>query len=137
MVFNALRLRTLGRFSSGDPWNGSRPTKFSIEEYVMMPQGSAQAVDSSQFAHRIGLRSEADGCQRMIPESLVELWRRGQVPPERLPVLAQAIAPRILKEDYNLILHQSPTKTIFIPLIAVFAVVVLVGVFVPMEGQHL
>ena len=40
------RLRTLGRFSSGDPWNGNRPTEFSIEEYVMMPQGSAQAADN-------------------------------------------------------------------------------------------
>ena len=137
LVFNAQRLRTLGRFTAGDPWNGNRPTEFSIEEYVMMPAGSAQALDTSQFVHRIGLRSETDGSQHMLPESLVELWRRGQVAPERIPALAQAIEPRIVKDDLNLILHQNSTKTIVLPLAAVFAVTVLVGVFVPMEGEHL
>lgn len=135
LIFNALPLRTLGRFSANDPWNANRPTNFLIEEYVMMPQGSQQAVDSSQFAHRIGLRSELDGSRQMLPESLVELWRRGQVPPERIPILAQAIAPRIVKEDYNLILHQDLTKTVVIPLIAVFVVVVAVGLFVTIDGH--
>ncbi len=135
LTFHALPLRTLGRFSANDPWNANQPTNFLIEEYVMMPQSSQQAVDSSQFAHRVGLRSELNGSQQMLPESVVELWRRGQIPAERIPILAQAIASRIVKEDYNLILHQDLTKTVVIPLIAVFVVMVAVGLFVPIEGH--
>ena len=137
LVFHAQRLRTLGQFSSPDPWNGNRPTAFTIEEYVMMPSGATQATDSSQYAHRVGLRSESDGSQRMIPESLVELWRRGQVPAERIPILAQAIEPRVLKEDFNLILHQSARNTIVLPLLGVFAVTAGVAAFVPMDGERL
>ena len=112
--FHAVRLRTLGRFTAGDPWHGQRPTEFSIEEYVMMPHGATTAVDSSQYGHRAGLRSETDGAQYMMPESLLELWRRGQIPAERLPVLTQAITPRLTQEDFNLILHQDQVKVVLV-----------------------
>ena len=134
MRFRAVRLRTLGRFSAGDPWQGQRPTEFSIEEYVMMPQGATTAVNS-QYCHRAGLRSETDGAQYMMPESLLELWRRGQIPAERLPVLTQTITPRLTQEDFNLVLHQDLVKSVLVPLAAVFAVVVGIGLFVPIEGH--
>ena len=137
ITFHARRLRTLGQFTAPDPWNANRPTAFSIEEYVMMPSGATQAVDSSQYIHRAGLRSEVDGSQRMLPESLIELWRRGQVPAEHIPGLMRAIESRLTKDDYNLILHQSPMKTVVLPLIAVFVVIVLVGLFAPVDGGPL
>jgi hypothetical protein len=123
IVFHAIRLRTLGHFAAIDPWLGNRPTEFSVEEYVMMPAGSVQAIDSVLYAHRIGIRSEIDGSERLIPESLYELWKRGQVPGARVPILAQAIAPRVLKEDLNLILDKSAAKSLLTVVIAVFVLI--------------
>jgi hypothetical protein len=123
LVLHPMRLRTLGQFAAIDPWCGNRPTEFSVEEYVMMPAGSPQALDSALYAHRIGIRSELDGSERLIPESLYELWKRGQVPGARVPVLAHAMAPRVLKEDLNLILDKSAVKSFLIVVIAVFVLI--------------
>jgi hypothetical protein len=127
--YDSMFLRTLGRFAAADPWNGNRVTEFSIEEYVMMPSGSPQAVDSGVFAHTIGLRSELDGSQRMIPESLFELWKRGQVPAERIPTLARAIAPRVLAEDLNLMLGRSNVRSMLAVLVTVFLIITGIAAF--------
>jgi hypothetical protein len=137
ITFIPRRLRTHGNFTAGDPWNGNLPTEFSIEEYVIMPESSPHAVDSVQFAHRMGLRSESDGSQRYLPESLIELWRRGLVPAERIPALAQAIEQRVIKEDYNLVLHQTPMNAVVIPVAFVFAIVAVLAAVIPFQGERL
>ena len=136
--YEAMRLRTVGRFTAARSL-ARQPllTEFSLEEYVMMPAGSQQAVDSGMFGHRIGLRSEVDGSERMIPESLYELWKRGQVPADRIPVLAQAIAPRVLAEDFNLILSQSTQRSMLIALLTTFVIVTAVAAFASVDGERM
>jgi hypothetical protein len=134
--FTARWLRTLHQFAAADPWNGNRPAQFTMEEYVMMPSGVQKAVDSDRFAHRIGIRSSVGG-EHMLPESLVALWRNGQVRLERIPALTKAIEPRLLKEDFNLILHRRSIKNDFvIPLIVVFfLILVVMGLGTRSEGH--
>lgn len=130
-------LRTLHQFTAADPWNGNRQAAFTIEEYVMTPTGVQKAVENSGFAHRISIRSKLGG-EHMLPESLVELWRTGQVQAERIPVLRKAIEPRLLKEDSNLILHNQSVKNgLVIPLIVVFFVMLVVMGFATRSEEHL
>ncbi len=51
--------------------------------------------------HRYALRADAGGPARPIPESLVKLWRSGQVGQQDLPRLLAALEPRLEKPaDY-------------------------------------
>ena len=98
-------LRTLATFTAPDPWNQDRPTTFNIEEYVMVPEGAVRVVDTGMTVHVFGLRSETDGADHVLPESLFELWRTGRIPPETLPRLLLAIQPKLKKSDYRAVLH--------------------------------
>ena len=137
IVLSPVRLRTLGQFTAGDPWNGDCPTQFSIEEYVMMPLGSQQASEDTMFKHRVGIRSESDGSQWMLPESLFELWRRGQVPAERIPVLAQAVSPRVICEDLELMLDRHIFKSFGYQWLLIIGIVAAVMLFATNKGEHL
>jgi hypothetical protein len=135
LKFTPRWLRTLHQFAAADPWNGNCPAQFTIEEYVMMPSGVQKAVENSGYAHRLSIRSNAG--EHMLPESLVHLWRGGQVPVERIPALRKAIEPRLLKDDFNLMLHRHSIKTDFvIPLIAVFFIIFVVMCFATRSEAH-
>jgi hypothetical protein len=133
--FTAKWLRTLHQFAAPDPSNGNRQTQFTIEEYVMMPTGAGKAVENSKFVHRLSVRSKAG--EHMLPESLVELWRRGRVPAERIPALRKAIEPRLIKEDFDLILHPQSLKNLVIPLIVVFLFMFVFMCFATRSEGHL
>jgi len=134
--FTARWLRTLHQFAAADPWNGNHQAQFTIEEYVMMPSGVQKAVENSGYAHRISIRSKSGG-EHMLPESLVQLWRGGQVSVERIPALTKAIEPRLLKDDFNLILHRQSVKTEFvIPLAIAFFIILIVMCFATRSEGH-
>ena len=137
IFLHARQLRTLGHFTAPDAWHGICPRQFTIEEYVMMPSRSAQVVDTSQYPHRVGLRADADGSQHMLPEALVELWQRKQVPVERLPQLAHWIGPRLRRGDFDLLLHKSLRDMLAIPMLAAFVITVLVCLFAPLRRGNL
>jgi hypothetical protein len=106
-----------------------------MEEYVMMPEGSPVAIDNDDNFHRIRLRATARGVEYPLPESLIELWRRGQVTVDRIPALALAIGPSLLELDSNLILGQSTQKTVVKPILMTFGLVFGAGLFATlMEG---
>ncbi|HEY6253758.1 MAG TPA: hypothetical protein VI685_27700 [Candidatus Angelobacter sp.] len=47
-----------------------------------------------------GIKSELDGKQRMLPESLVELWRTRRIPAEALPRLLWQMQSSLKRGDY-------------------------------------
>ena len=124
ITFRPTHLKTLASF-----------TEFSLEEYVMMPNHQP-AIDSPQFAHRIACRPLNGGPVEFLPEALVELWRQGRVPPEQIPSLTRAIAPKLGKDDFNLILHQDAKKAIWIPLGIVAIVSLGTSFFITVDGQR-
>ena len=101
-------LRTLETFRARDPWNQDRETTFEIVEYVMMPEAFKRAVDSRLFQRRFGLQSEIDGVERLLPDSLVYLWKTGMAgtgfvlstPSQSLPQLLKLLEPRLYGTDY-------------------------------------
>ena len=52
-----------------------------------------------------GIRSEIDGEERLLPESLSELWLTKRIPAESLPRLLCLMQPSLKKNDYRPILH--------------------------------
>jgi hypothetical protein len=48
-----------------------------------------------------------DLSDRFVPESLTELWRLGEIPPEHLPAVLRAIEPQLKKSDRRFYLHAS------------------------------
>lgn len=48
-----------------------------------------------------GIRSEIDGKERMLPASLVELWRTSRIPAEALPRLLLQMQSSIKESDYG------------------------------------
>ena len=135
MFTEQMPLRTVGTFSAEDPSMNRLPTEWSIEEFVMMPVGSARAIDSRRFGHVIGIRPNNDRRERLLPASLVELWRQGRVQPEKLPWLLHAMDPKINATDFPL--QENPLKSIAIVLPAVFVITAAVTAFVPMDGARL
>lgn len=98
MTFKPARVKTEGSFTAEDPWNQNRRSSFTIEAYIMAAKGPRPTARTKVFgSYLLGIRSEADGVERMLPESLVHLWRTNRVPSEALPRLLEAL-PRLLKE---------------------------------------
>jgi hypothetical protein len=96
------RLGTLARFEAVDPWHGQR-TSFSIESYALVPERitapeawPAYAVGARRLH---GIRSEADGVERMLPASLVALWQGGEATPEALPGLLHGLESELRETD--------------------------------------
>lgn len=96
------RLRTEARFQAPDPVYGNQATEFSIESYIYVPEHADERSPLWRAGNYpvFALRSEIDGGERFLPDSLSHLWRNGQAPPEALPGLLQEIAPRLRKSDY-------------------------------------
>ena len=106
------RVKTEASFTAEDPWNQNRRTAFTIEAYILVVRGTRPAPGAKPLAgnYLYGIRSELDGQEHMLPESLSELWRTNQVPPEALPRLLKAIAPKLKRWDYRPILHNKLMK---------------------------
>jgi len=72
------RVKTERSFTAEDPWNQNRPTVFTIEAYLMAAKGTMPRRRPSKrtlFPYFLGIRSEMDGVEHMLPESLAYLWR--------------------------------------------------------------
>ena len=134
-----MRLRTLARFTASDPWsrNGSRNTltDFRVEEYVMMPLGSTRALDSKWNLHTIGIQWESDARYRLLPESLVELWRHGRIPAEKLPELLHTLEPSL--QDTDCLAMESWQRSIGIPLLIILFLFPAVSLFLRVQGEQI
>lgn len=110
MSLKPARVKTEGSFTAEDPWNQNRRTSFTIEAYIMAPRGSTPKAGTKTLLGQYfyGIRSEVDGVERMLPESLAYLWRNNRVPPEALPRLFKEMEPMLRKTDFRL---QFLTKT--------------------------
>jgi hypothetical protein len=93
----------------------------------MMPGGYRNGIETAQFSHCLGLQSDLDPAGHMLPESLVELWRREKVPTASLPALCHAITPRLITEDFYLVLNQSIKDNVVLPAIAPAAILALMS----------
>lgn len=98
------RVRREDGFTASDPWNGNRRADFTIEVYKMLPPDSPRgtgAKDSWVWGlPMFGIKSEIDGRQRMLPESLVELWQTHRIPAEALPRLLWQLQSSLKPDDY-------------------------------------
>jgi hypothetical protein len=104
-----MHARTEGHFAATDPWNGGRPTHFTIEVYKRVPKiWDARVVPDRQGVgpDYLRLRSALDGREHWLPESLVELWRMGRVASEALPRQLHELQPHLRKSSYFPALHQ-------------------------------
>jgi hypothetical protein len=133
MFYDPVRLHTLARFSAPDPWSENQLTDYSIDEYVMLPLGSKRNLDSKWSLHTFGIRWERDSRYRLLPESLVELWKCQRISPEKLPWLLHAIEPRLLETDC--ITTQSWQRSVGIPLLLLLLVSPLVFLLIRVDGQ--
>lgn len=89
----------LGKFTALDPATGCTAT-FAAEEQWATYRGSKTNM-------YIVLRDQrsSSGREIMLPEAVVELWQTGQIPVERVPALAEAIALYTNEIDCQLMLH--------------------------------
>lgn len=99
-------MRSGGRFTAPDPWNRNRRTDFTIEVYKMLPPEAppVTSVKDSWFWNGLpvfGIKSEIDGKERRLPESLVELWRTHRIPAEALPRLLWQMQSSLKPGDYQ------------------------------------
>jgi len=104
MMMKPARLKTEMTFTAEDPWNHNQRTEFALDRYLMAMKGvqlkpNARAFNGSYF---YGIRSEIDGVDRMLPESLGYLWRNGKLPAEALPRLLKEMQPTLRKTDFRL-----------------------------------
>jgi hypothetical protein len=135
VFYDPVRFRTLARFSAPDPWSENQIADYSLEEYVMMPPGSTRAVENGWNLHAIGIRWEGDLRYRLLPESLVELWKHGRVQLERLPGLLHAMEPRILETDCTL--SQSWRKSTLLPMLMLLVVGPAVCLLIRVNGESM
>lgn len=125
--FAPMRVRTAVRFSAGDPWNADRATEWSVEGYLWVPK-HWQGLPKSRLNDppmSYGLRSEIDGVERMLPDSLGHLVRTSAVAPEALPRLLAEITPEIKKADYKPMLRMNIRRNLGV--YAVVSVLCLLG----------
>src|SRR5258708_34933299 len=105
------RLRIEARFTANDPWNENRSTPFLLEAYMPAPKGTAPPARHNNSC-RYGIRPDRGADDRilgvseegrMLPESLVRLWRAGRIPAEALPRLLHQMEPTLKGSDRNLV----------------------------------
>ncbi len=80
------RIKTQASFTAEDPWNQNRQAPFTIEDYVYVAKGITVRPDVKPSGDYVrSIRSDADGVERILPDSLSELWRAQRVPAKRFP----------------------------------------------------
>ena len=76
-----VRVKTETSFAADDPWNGNRRTSYTVEAYLKLFKGSKPPKTKPFGAiYMYGIRSDIDGVERMLPDSLSELWRTQRLP---------------------------------------------------------
>ena len=100
-------LQTLESFTAPDPWTGQNDVLFCIEDYVMVAAWDPSAplppdsLRAKMMDHRLAIRPVAGSKPQFLPESLISLWRAGQVPIQELPRLLAGLQPQLQKSsDY-------------------------------------
>jgi hypothetical protein len=101
------RLKTETTFTAEDPWNQNQRAQFFVDAYVMALKGTKprprpEAKPPLVGSFFYGIRSEIDGQERMLPESLTYLWRNNRVPLEALPRLLKEMQPSLRKTDFRM-----------------------------------
>lgn len=96
-----LRVRTVGGFRAPDPWNAGQVTDFNLEAYKMVPKGARRPQGVWGGKELYGIRSEIDGAERMLPDSLGVLCIEGRLSKEALPRLLFEMAPTLRKRDFH------------------------------------
>ena len=101
------RIRTAGSFEAPDPWNGGRTAAYRLELYKLFPEHVTDPRDFRDGTMHtwgaramVGIRSEIDGVERLLPTFLGEAWAAGKVSPERLPGLMASI-PDLRPADFR------------------------------------
>jgi hypothetical protein len=122
------RVRTADRFQAVDPWFGNTPTEFSIEAYRYAPEGGQPDWRWGK-RETFALRSEIDGLERRMPDSLVYLWMKGRVTREALPGLLRDMEAgfQLKKSDYLPLLHYRTRRNLLI--IAIISILCGIGYF--------
>ncbi len=93
-------------FTTEDPWNQNRRSRFTVEDYMFVPAGSRREVWTEPFGGYFrSIRSEADGREHRLPDSLAYLWLRKRIRCEALPKLLKAIEPDLQESDYKVYLR--------------------------------
>jgi len=103
-----VRVKTETSFTADDPWNGNRRTSYTVETYMKLVKGSKPPKTKPLgyvYGYMYGIRSDIDGVERMLPDSLSELWRTQRVPPEALPRMLKQMQPTLKKGDYRPVLR--------------------------------
>jgi hypothetical protein len=102
MTFKPARVKTEGSFTAEDPWNQNQRTSFTIEAYILAPKGAKPKAGTTTVGTNLyGIRSEVDGVEHMLPESLAHLWRKNRIPAEALPRLLKEMGPMLKKTDFR------------------------------------
>jgi hypothetical protein len=97
------RYRTAAQFVAPDPRNGNRATPFTLEAYKMVLQSAllGPAPNPRRGRDRFAVRSEIDGVERFLPDSLNKLWEAGRIQANAIPRLLAAIQPSLRAADYR------------------------------------
>ena len=125
-----LKVKTEASFAADDPWNGDRSTTFTIDDYVRSEhrQVSPDYEPPGRDFERV-LRSGIDGVERILPDSLSELWRTQRVPPASLPRLLKVLEPRLEPGDYPVMI-KNKVRT-FLAWLLAFIYVLTLALTVP------
>ena len=131
------RIKTETSVLAADPWNQDRSAPFAIEDYMYLVRGQPlkPGAKSPSGFYILGLRSDIDGVERIMPESLSILWRNKQVPSEALPRLLKQIQPSLGPRDHFLFLQNNMMAISIWVLWAVFALMAGAFMLLPFTGE--
>jgi hypothetical protein len=130
------RLRTLETFTAAEPSTGGT-LEWDLDLHRMTPRGARVVREGASWGKDVyALRSKTDGVDRFLPEALVELWRRQQVPSSSLPRLLAEIEPALRPGDFAPLLHMKTHRWLaaFFGLLAV--ILLGLGVRAAMSGHR-
>ena len=128
LTYKNARVKTEASFTAEDPWNQGRRTAFTVESYILAPKGTkpkAGPKPPPPGSLRYGIRSDADGVERMLPESLEYLWSNKRVPSEALPRLLKEMTPLLNKADFRQQFLEKGSKAKEYVIIGLFVLILL------------
>ena len=99
MMAEPARLKTELSFKADDPWNHNQRAQFVLDRYLAAQKGAqlkphARAFNGSCFC---GIRSEIDGVDRLLPESLAHFVARWKDPASSADPAAEGDAAQVEK----------------------------------------
>lgn len=94
------------------PTSSSTVEEWNIETYRLAAPGTKilrpGMMGMVDRVDRLAIKSEADGCPRMLPEVLGFLWQNGEVPSAALPELLHRLEPELRgKRNFDPVLGRS------------------------------